>query len=58
MKWDFSDECDKNVNDNANPCLACIHYSSLGCQAKKEKKGDKEVIYYRSAIQSANSCSG
>lgn len=40
MKWDFSDECDKNVNDNANPCLTCIHYSSLGCQAKEEKKGD------------------
>ena len=40
MKWDFSNECDKNVNDNANPCLTCIHYSSLGCQAKKEKKGD------------------
>ena len=39
MKWDFSNECDKNVNDNANPCLTCIHYSSLGCQAKKEKKG-------------------
>ena len=39
MKWDFSSECDKNINDSANPCLTCIYFSSLGCQAKKEKKG-------------------